>query len=57
VPDYAIVSGYPATIVRYRFSEAKRRELLESKWWECSLEELAPIRDKFIEPLEGERLR
>lgn len=34
VPPYAIVGGVPARIIRYRFSEKVRNELLVSRWWE-----------------------
>ena len=34
VPDYAIVGGVPAKIIRYRFSEPIIAELLRLKWWE-----------------------
>lgn len=33
VPDYAIVAGVPARIIRYRFSEDIIEELLKSEWW------------------------
>lgn len=33
VPPYAIVAGVPAKILRYRFDEATRNELLQLKWW------------------------
>lgn len=36
VPPYAIVTGLPAKIIRYRFEEAMIARLLESKWWERS---------------------
>ncbi|MEI6321662.1 MAG: DapH/DapD/GlmU-related protein [bacterium] len=34
VPDYAIVGGVPAKIIRYRFDEEIRSSLLKSVWWE-----------------------
>lgn len=34
VPPYAIVAGVPAKIIRYRFDEPTRQELLRLKWWE-----------------------
>lgn len=34
VPDYAIVVGNPARIVKYRFDENTIQLLNESKWWE-----------------------
>lgn len=33
VPPYAIVGGVPAKIIRFRFSEQKTKELLDSQWW------------------------
>lgn len=43
IPPYAIVVGNPARIVRYRFPKEIRNELLESRWWEKSLEEIKPF--------------
>jgi acetyltransferase-like isoleucine patch superfamily enzyme len=40
VPPYALVVGNPARIVRYRFAKDVIDELLKSKWWEKSIEEL-----------------
>lgn len=34
VPPYAIVGGSPAKIIKYRFSEEIRKELLVLKWWD-----------------------
>ncbi len=34
VPDYAIVVGIPAKIIRYRFKSEIIEELLELKWWD-----------------------
>lgn len=34
VPDYAIVGGNPARIIRYRFEQEKIDTLLEIKWWD-----------------------
>ncbi len=34
VPDYAIVGGNPATLVRRRFSEEDIQALLELAWWD-----------------------
>lgn len=34
VPDYAIVAGVPAKIIKYRFSEDIIKRLLELKWWD-----------------------
>lgn len=33
VPDYAILVGAPAKILRYRFSEDTIKRLVASEWW------------------------
>ena len=33
VPDYAVVAGIPAKIIKYRFNEHLRKALIESQWW------------------------
>ncbi len=40
VPPYAIVSGNPAQIIRYRFSDEVISLLMEWKWWEFSHSEI-----------------
>ena len=57
IPPYAIVGGYPAKILRYRFSKERIELLLKSRWWEASLEELEPVKDQFMQPLEGDAIR
>ena len=57
VPPYAIVGGYPARVLRYRFSRHMIEELLKSRWWEASLEELEPVKGNFARPLEGDTIR
>lgn len=37
-PPYAIVAGNPAKIIRYRFSEAQIKDLLEIRWWDMDME-------------------
>jgi virginiamycin A acetyltransferase len=57
VPPFAVVIGHPARAVRYRFSESKIAELLASRWWDKSLEELLPDIASFLQPLEDEIVR
>ncbi len=33
VPDYAVVAGVPAKIIKYRFSDEIISDLLKLKWW------------------------
>ena len=50
VPDYGIVVGVPAKILRYRFEASTRQRLLASKWWEMSEEWLQLHVDNFLVP-------
>jgi acetyltransferase-like isoleucine patch superfamily enzyme len=52
VPPYAIVAGCPARIVRYRFPKEVIRELLTSRWWEKSIDEIKPYFHEFQQPYE-----
>ncbi|HOR70698.1 MAG TPA: CatB-related O-acetyltransferase [Verrucomicrobiota bacterium] len=49
VPPYAVVAGNPARVVRYRFPPVIIDQLLASRWWERSIEELEL--DQFTRPL------
>jgi chloramphenicol O-acetyltransferase type B len=40
VPDYAIVGGVPAKIIRFRFPEEVIQQLLNIQWWNWSEEKL-----------------
>ena len=52
VPDYAIVAGNPAKLIRYRFSPETIEKLLEEKWWEKDIEEIKPDIDKYTANLQ-----
>lgn len=54
VPPYAIVMGYPARFIGYRFSQEKIDGLLKSAWWEKPIQELISGFDRFTTALEGE---
>ncbi|MCW3039969.1 MAG: hypothetical protein JWM31_1874 [Solirubrobacterales bacterium] len=43
VPPYAIVGGNPAQILRFRFDEEVRAELLAIKWWGWPEEEVRRV--------------
>lgn len=51
VPAYAVVTGNPARVVRYRFPPPIIKELLESQWWKKSISELSNEIDTFTVPL------
>ena len=56
VPAFAIVAGNPAKIIGYRFPEALREKIEESRWWEKSLAELGPHAPAFVGSLSAEKL-
>jgi acetyltransferase-like isoleucine patch superfamily enzyme len=40
VPDYAIIGGVPARLIKYRFEESIIEQLLKIQWWNWSEEKL-----------------
>lgn len=53
VPDFAIVGGVPAKLIRMRFSEDICDEIRRSRWWTLSIEKLREIKDQLTRPLLG----
>ena len=49
VPDYAIVAGNPAKIIRMRFSDDRILQLNQICWWDWEIEKI----DRFVEAIEG----
>ena len=46
VPDYAIVGGNPAQLIKYRFTAEQITKLLEIRWWDLpdeKINELTPL--------------
>ena len=41
IPDYAVVSGNPATIIRMRFKPAEIAQLLDLAWWSWPPDKIA----------------
>lgn len=52
VPDYAVVMGVPARIVRYRYTPEQIEQLNEIKWWNWSDEKIRECYDDFFLPIE-----
>ncbi len=46
IPDYSIVAGSPAKLIRMRFPTEKIKILKESKWWEWSEDDLKDCWEK-----------
>jgi virginiamycin A acetyltransferase len=55
VPDFAVVAGNPARVVKYRFSEETRLKIKSSKWWNKDIKELKENLEEFLRPLEENR--
>jgi virginiamycin A acetyltransferase len=51
VPNFAVVAGNPARIIRYRFNEAQQQRILDSKWWANSITDLKTIIPYLINPI------
>ncbi|WP_026972330.1 CatB-related O-acetyltransferase [Aliagarivorans marinus] len=43
VPNYAVVAGTPARIIRYRFTPEIISELIDLKWWEKDISEIGNL--------------
>ena len=52
VPDYAIVAGNPARIIKYRFDKKTIDLLKESKWWNLDDYEIMEFYDMFDKPVD-----
>lgn len=49
VPDYAIVAGVPARVIKYRFPAELREKLLSLAWWDWEHPRLATAMRDFRE--------
>lgn len=49
IPPYAIVSGVPAKLVNYRFSEKQIEKLLAIAWWNFDDDQLRNVEKHFFE--------
>ena len=52
VPDFAIVAGNPARVLKYRFSKTTMDKIKKSAWWDSSIDELKKNLDEFVQPVE-----
>jgi acetyltransferase-like isoleucine patch superfamily enzyme len=50
VPDYAIMGGVPAKLIRYRFPEDVVQQLLELQWWNWSDDRLRAAQPQLAQP-------
>ncbi len=57
VPDFAVVVGNPAKVIKYRFSKETQLKIKASRWWDKDIEELRKDFDKFAVPVEDEETK
>jgi len=43
VPPYAIMGGVPAKLIRYRFDEALRAQMIKTRWWRFATWQLTGV--------------
>ncbi|MEM1109253.1 MAG: CatB-related O-acetyltransferase [Planctomycetota bacterium] len=56
VPDFAIVAGVPAKVIKFRFSEEVMAQVAESCWWERSYDEVREHGKLFVQQITEEHL-
>ena len=49
VPDFAIVGGVPAKVIKFRYPKSIIEELLKIEWWNLPLEKLHIIENNFFD--------
>lgn len=57
VPDFAIVGGNPARIIRYRFEPKTQELILASHWWQRPLSECVCYMKDMVKPLNSDPWR
>jgi acetyltransferase-like isoleucine patch superfamily enzyme len=53
VPDFAIVAGNPARLIRFRFPENTRKAIIESQWWSLPVSDCAGHLREMTTPIEN----
>jgi len=49
IPDYAVVGGVPAKVIKYRFSNEQIEKLKRIKWWDWELDDLKKVEKEFFQ--------
>jgi virginiamycin A acetyltransferase len=55
VPDFAVVGGNPAKVIKYRFSEETRRKIKDLQWWNRDIEALKDDLAEFTRAIEEQK--
>lgn len=54
VPDFAIVAGNPARVVKFRFDEPTRNTIAASRWWEQPASVCVASMEAMLRPVAGD---
>ena len=57
VPDFAVMAGNPAEIIKYRFSQETISRIKTSQWWNKDIEKLQEELNEFTRPISDETCR
>lgn len=57
VPDFGVVAGVPARLLRLRFSQELIDEMLRLAWWQYPIADLRAMADDLGGPVTGASLR
>ena len=52
IPDYAVVGGVPAHIIKYRYTQKQIEALLEIQWWNWTDDKIRERYDDFYLPID-----
>lgn len=52
IPDYAVVAGVPARVIRYRYNPEQIKALNKIAWWDWSDDEIRERFDDFYLPID-----
>ena len=56
VPEYSVVGGVPAKLIKYRFSVEIISALKKLKWWDWKFDKLKEHKELFQHPIDEDTL-
>lgn len=56
VPNYAVVAGNPAKVLKMRFNDSTIAKLIETGWWSLPFEKIKTCRKEMTQPLDENNL-
>ncbi len=53
IPDFAVVAGNPAKLIRFRFRDKLQQEIISSEWWRNSKQDCLNSIERYSVPAES----